>query len=79
MFFLIKSDQITNSVRLEETGYGYRMDVMKFTFDELKEKINKILNDENLIKKLKTTSKRIQSENRIYSVVDKIVDYVERL
>lgn len=48
------------------------MDVMNFTFDELKEKIDKLLNDENLIKRWKNASKRIQKENRIYSVIEKL-------
>ena len=75
----ILSDQINNAVRLEETGYGYHLDPLNFTEQELADRLSKILNNEELRLKWKTASERIRRENRMGPVVDRIVDYVYKL
>ena len=55
------------------------MDLMNFSQEELAEKLDKLLNDEALRKRWKEASKRIQSENKLLQVVQRIVEYVERL
>lgn len=52
---------------------------MNYTEQELSDKISKILNDEELKLKWKKASERIQRENRMNLVVDKIVDFVNQL
>ena len=64
---------------MEETGYGYSMDPVNFTEEELTDKLSKILNNEELRIKWKKASERIQRENRMSPVVDRIVDYVYKL
>ena len=54
------------------------MNIMNFTDDELKEKLEKMLDEKNKIK-WQNASKRIQKERRIESVVDKIVNYLDKL
>lgn len=71
--------QINNASRIEETGFGFRMDIMNFESDELVEKLEKLLTDKALRKKWSDASRRIQKENRILSVVDRLVNYVEKL
>lgn len=75
----VLADQINNAVRLEETNYGYQLDLLTCTEEQLADRLNKILNDEKLRTKLRIASERIQKENRIVSVVHKIADYVNKL
>ena len=55
------------------------MDIMNFESDKLVEKLEKLLTDKALRKKWSDASRRIQKENRILSVVDRLVNYVEKL
>lgn len=54
-------DQYDNAQRLEDTGLGIRLHPYEFTADELENAINKLCNDEALLKKLVKISKRIQA------------------
>lgn len=71
--------QINNAVRLEETGFGYRLDPMSFTGEQLIEKVTKALNDENLKRKMKQASERIRKANRIEQVADQVMEYINLL
>lgn len=73
------ADQINNATRIEETGFGYKLDTLNFTEQELADKLRRLLNDEKLRKRWTEASRRIQSENRIVKVVDRIADYVQGL
>ena len=55
------------------------MDALNFTEEELTDKLSKILNNEELRMKWKKASERIQRENRMSPVVDRIVDYMHKL
>ena len=58
-------DQYDNAQRIDEKGFGIRLDPRLCTEQELLESIEKLLNDKELNDKLKNISNRIQSENSI--------------
>ena len=64
---------------MEETSYGYSMDILDFNEQELESKLDKLLNDEKLDLKWKKASERIQRENSICKVVEHIANYLDRL
>lgn len=72
-------DQFNNATRIEETGFGFKMDLYNVTEKELATKLDRLLNDQELRAKWKRASERIQKENRINSVSNRIAEYVERL
>ena len=72
-------DQINNSVRIEESGYGCRMSLTNVNEKELREKLAKLINDQELRQKWKKASERIQRENRIGRVVDHIASVASGL
>ena len=72
-------DQINNAVRLEEKGYGETMSLLDVNANELKAKLDRLINNQELRAKWKKASERIQKENRIGQVVDRIAEYVKKL
>ena len=74
----VLGDQIANAKRVAETGYGYSIDLMNFGQEELAEKLEKLLNDKALRKKWTEASRRIQSENRIGQVAQRVFDYIQQ-
>lgn len=72
-------DQISNSIRLEETGYGERMSLLDVNRKELKTKLDRLINDQALRQKWKKASERIQRENRIGQVAEGIAEFVKKL
>ena len=58
-------DQNDNAQRVEEKGYGIRLNPYECTENELLNAIEKLLNDKELKEKLKKISERIQTENSI--------------
>ena len=72
-------DQISNSIRLEETGYGERMNLLDVNRKELKTKLDRLINDQALRQKWKKASERIQRENRIGQVAEGIAEFVKKL
>ena len=66
-------------MRLEETGFGFHLDILKFTEEQLADRLDKILNDQEIKMKWKSASEKIQKENRIVSVVGRIAEYVRKL
>ena len=72
-------DQISNSIRVEETGYGHRMSLLDVNEQELRQKLDQLINNPGLRTKWKKASERIQRENRIGQVVDHIATVVSNL
>ena len=72
-------DQINNATHVEETEFGFKLDIMKYTEEELSKTLNKVLTDKAMKLRLKKVSERMQKENRIVSVADEIVDYICKL
>ncbi|XP_054152573.1 uncharacterized UDP-glucosyltransferase YdhE-like [Oppia nitens] len=58
-------DQWDNAQRVEEKGFGLRLDAYKCTEKELLSAIDTLLNDNKLSDKLKQISQRIQQENKL--------------
>jgi UDP:flavonoid glycosyltransferase YjiC (YdhE family) len=71
-------DQFDNAQRLQETGYGLRLDPHNCTHNELLEGIENLLNNNELAAKLEKISKRIQSSNSLSKVVDSIEGLVKQ-
>ncbi len=53
-------DQHDNAQRLDETGYGKRLDTYEHSGEELRGAIDELLGDERLTGRLRTTSARLQ-------------------
>ena len=75
----VVGDQITNAKRVEETGFGFAIDIINFTQEELAEKLDKLVNDQALRKRWKDASTRIQKENRTMEIAERVVEYIEQL
>ena len=58
-------DQMDNAIRVQEKGFGLRMDPQNCSKDELLTGIESLLSDKDLNDKLQNISRRIQSENSI--------------
>lgn len=71
----IKLIDLTTGKRIEETGYGFQFPVYEMTDDQLKDAVEKLLNDEEIISKWKMASKRIQIEKRYNAAVEYIFNY----
>jgi UDP:flavonoid glycosyltransferase YjiC (YdhE family) len=69
------ADQYDNAQRIEEKGFGKRLDPYECTETELLESIDNLLNDEKLALKLEKASKRIQ----ISKSISKISELIEGL
>ncbi|XP_054152694.1 NDP-glycosyltransferase YjiC-like [Oppia nitens] len=61
----LAADQFDNAQRLQDKGFGIRLDTYKCTDEELLTAIEKLLNDNELIEKLQKISQRIQSDNSL--------------
>ncbi len=70
------ADQYDNAQRIEEKGFGIRLNPYDFEENVLLENIDKLLNDENLTLKLNKISERIQSSKRISKVAELIESLV---
>ena len=76
--FLYSFKQINNSTRVEETGYGFKLDILRYEEQELFEKLKRILEDTEIRRRWKAAGERIRAENRTSLVVNQIVDHVCR-
>lgn len=70
-------DQINNAKRVEELKFGYQLDLVNYTRDELEDRLNKVLNDQEMRRRLKEASQRIQKENKIHAVADYVMEFLE--
>ena len=59
----LKGDQLDNSARIDEKGYGIRINPNEFADQELLDAIERGLNDKELIAKVQAAGKRIEAEN----------------
>ena len=59
------SDQLDNAQRVQEKGFGVRLDPFSCTEQQLLGAVEKLLNDKPMIEKLRHIGQRIQSENSI--------------
>lgn len=71
--------QINNAKRLEETGYGYQLDIMTYTEDQMIDTVQKALNNQELKEKMQRASARIRSENKMDQIAKRIVDFVDKI
>ncbi|XP_054152658.1 NDP-glycosyltransferase YjiC-like [Oppia nitens] len=68
-------DQYDNAQRVEDTGFGRRLDVYKCSEQELLTAIDSLLNDKLLVDRLQQISKRILTDNSLA----KLPEIVEQL
>ena len=69
-------DQYDNAQRIQENGFGLRLDPYRCTPEELLNGIESLLNDKELNERLKNISKRIQTENSIAKLPELIEELV---
>ena len=72
------ADQFDNAQRLQETGFGVRINPWKFTDEELIHAIYRLMYNEDLDRRLKFAAKRIRSSNRHQELVLKIEQILEK-
>ena len=77
----VHGDQVNNGKRLEETGYGYQLDLNSLDEARLSDIIERALKNEKMSEKLRKASERIQrvQEETLLSVCRRIVDHVNKL
>ena len=64
-----------NATRVQETGHGLKLDRYKWTEDELKAAIDKVLSDKKMKARLEKTAKRMQAEHgptKAAKIIDKL-------
>uniref|UniRef100_A0AAN0N6H0 UDP-glycosyltransferase n=1 Tax=Polyphagotarsonemus latus TaxID=1204166 RepID=A0AAN0N6H0_9ACAR len=74
IIFPVMADQVNNAKRIEETGFGFQMNLLSYTDEELKDKIEKVLNNDTLIEKTKKVGQRIRKENSLEVSVKKFYE-----
>uniref|UniRef100_A0AAN0N7M6 UDP-glycosyltransferase n=1 Tax=Polyphagotarsonemus latus TaxID=1204166 RepID=A0AAN0N7M6_9ACAR len=75
----VMADQINNAKRIEETGFGYHINLVSYTEEELKNKINKVLLDDSLTEKMKKISERIKYENKLEKVAVEFYNSIKNI
>ncbi|KAI2797952.1 hypothetical protein BLOT_013861 [Blomia tropicalis] len=70
------ADQYDNAQRVQEKGYGLRLETYGFTDDELLNSIDKLLNDKEINDRAKAASERIRKTNSKQLVAQKIEQVV---
>lgn len=74
-------DQVNNGKRLEETGFGYQLDLNSLDETKLSDAIERALKDDKMAEKLSKASeriKRVQNEE-LATVCERIVDHINKL
>ncbi|XP_054152693.1 uncharacterized protein LOC128951470 [Oppia nitens] len=71
------ADQFENAQRVEDKGFGIRLNAYKCTDEELLTAIEKLLNDNELNEKLQKISQRIQSEDSLQTLPQIIDNYLK--
>lgn len=72
----INWNQINNGVRIEETGYGYQLDILHYTEERLRDRLERLVNDKELKLKYRKASEKIRADDKVTKIADRIVDYV---
>uniref|UniRef100_A0AAN0LM61 UDP-glycosyltransferase n=1 Tax=Polyphagotarsonemus latus TaxID=1204166 RepID=A0AAN0LM61_9ACAR len=75
----VMGDQINNARHIEETGYGYQLDLMNYTKDDLKEKIEKIFSNKSLIDKYNKISERIKNEKSLEKIAKTFFENLKQI
>ncbi|XP_054161847.1 UDP-glucuronosyltransferase 3A1-like [Oppia nitens] len=70
-------DQFDNAQRVEDKGYGIRLNPYECSEQQLLQSIDSLLNDNQLAEKLKKASKRIQTERQIERIPEMLMKLVK--
>ena len=64
---------------MEETSFGYQLNLMTYTEEELIDTVEKALNNEELQAKVRRAGQRIQRENKskLDSISNRIMNYID--
>lgn len=62
-----------------EKNLGFGLDLMNYTEVQLLSTVEKALNDKEMRSKLKAASERIQKEDKISKIANRVAEYVENL
>ncbi|WP_236028447.1 hypothetical protein [Paractinoplanes lichenicola] len=65
-------DQYDNAQRVDETGFGVRLDPYRFTPDDMRAAIDRLLNDAGLASRLASVSVSIRSADGLRVAADAI-------
>ena len=68
---------MNNAKRVEELKFGYQLDLLNYTKEEMEDRLTKVLNDQDMRVRLKKASQRIQKENKINAVADYVMEFLE--
>ena len=68
-------DQFDNAQRVQEKGFGIRLNAHRCTKDQLANAINKLINDDDLALKMKKISDRMKAEAKL----GKVAELIEQL
>jgi len=71
------ADQFDNAQRIDEKGFGIRLNTYNFKEEELLTAIEKLLNDENLKTKLSEISNRIKNSQSFIKAAELIEEIVK--
>ncbi|CAG2161561.1 unnamed protein product [Oppiella nova] len=71
------ADQYDNAQRIQEKGFGIRLDAFKCSENDLLDSIDRLLSDQILTQKLVKVSQRIQSEKNIEKLVKIVENFSE--
>lgn len=71
-------DQYDNAQRIEEKGYGIRLNTYRFTEQQLLDAVEKLMNDEEMKERLQTAAKRIATSNSKVKACERIEALVEK-
>lgn len=71
-------DQYDNAQRIEEKGYGIRLNTYRFTEEQLLNAVERLMHDEALKEKLQVAAKRIASSNSKVKACERIEALVEK-
>lgn len=63
-------------MHVEECSYGYSLNLLDYTEEQLKDRIERLLNDEDMKIRLKNTSERIRNSKKIEDAAQKLVDFL---
>jgi len=72
-------DQYDNAQRMDETGFGVRLDTYRFTEDEMHAAIERLLGDEHLHARLADVSREIRSRDGVTRAADLVEGLAVRM
>lgn len=71
-------DQYDNAQRIQDKGFGRRLETYKFKEEELLDAVEKLINDEALKEKLQAAAKRIATSNSKVKACERIEALAEK-